>query len=78
MAAQPALAVKEVADSRDRWSPNDPFEYRTGPPVDLFEYRGRRALLHVCVVPACHFFRVGGKTEETSTLSTGTGGGAGC
>ena len=48
-------------ESRDRWSPTDPFEYRTGPPIDLFEYRWRRALLQVCVVPACHFLGVGAK-----------------
>ena len=71
----PAGAVGSVG------SPTDPFEYRTGPPVDPPEYRWRRALLQVCVVPVCPFFWggvAGGKTDETSTLSAGTGGGAGC
>ena len=57
MAAQPALAVKEVVRVPGSVGfPTDPFEYRTGPPVDLSEYRWRRALLQVCVVPACPFW----------------------
>ena len=57
MAAQPALAVKEVVRFPGSVGfPTDPFEYRTGPPIDLFEYRWRRALLQVCVVPACPFW----------------------
>ena len=48
MAAQPELAVKEVVRFPGSvGSPTDPFEYRTGPPVNLFEYRWRRALLQV-------------------------------
>ena len=39
--------------------PHDPFEYWTGPPVDLSEYRWRRALLQVCVVLACSFLSWG-------------------
>ena len=61
--------------------PLDPFEYWTGPPIDLSEYRWRRALLKVCVVLACSgyfFLGGGGKTDETSTRSAGIGGGAGC
>ena len=57
VAAQPALAVKEVVRFPGSVGlPTDAFEYRTGPPVDLFEYRWRRALLQVCVVLACPFF----------------------
>ena len=57
MAAHPALAVKEVVRFPGSvGSPTDPSEYRTGPPVDPPEYRWRRALLQVCVVPACPFW----------------------
>ena len=57
VAAQPALAVKEVVRFPGSvGSPTDPFEYRTGPPVDLFEYRWWRALLQVCAVPARPFW----------------------
>ena len=62
MAAQPALAVKEVVRFPGSVGPpTDPFEYRTGPPVDLSEYRWRRALLQVCVVTACPFWGWGAK-----------------
>ena len=53
-----------------------------GPPINLFEYRWRHALLQVCGATMCFLFGARGflgvKIDETSTRSAGTGGGAGC
>ena len=57
VAAQRALAVNEVVRFPGSVGPpTNPFEYWTGPPIDLYEYRWRRALLHVCVVHVCPFW----------------------
>ena len=64
VAAHSAPALKEAVRSPltpfDRWGlPSIPWKSRTGPPVDPSKYRWRRALLQVCVVPACSFRGVG-------------------
>ena len=45
-----------VANRQRVRTPIDPFEYRTGPPIDPLMYRWRRALLHVCGDTMCFLF----------------------
>ena len=83
MATQPALAVKELVSfplaPLDRWG-LPPIPLNTG--RDLPSIRpstGGGAHCYRCVRCLRVLFGVGGgKTDETSTLSTGTGGGAVC
>ena len=84
VAAHSAPAVKEAVRSplspMDRWGlPSIPLNTRRGLPW-IRPSTGGGAHCYRCVwfFGACSFFWGGAKTDETSTRSAGTGGGAGC